>query len=348
MVGIIGYGAYIPKYRIKMEEIAAVWGEEAQRIKKGLGIEEKAVPGTDEDSATMAVEAGRIALARAEIDSKKIGACYVGSESHPYAVKPTATIVAEALACGNDTMSADFEFACKAGTSAMQCCMGLVKSNMIKYALAIGSDTAQGRPGDALEYSAAAGAGAYIIGNEKGEILAEIEETVSFSSDTPDFWRRQHAEFPQHGGRFTGLPAYFKHVMGAAQALFEKTGTFARDYDYFVFHQPNGKFPREVAKMLGIEEKKLSPGLVCSRIGNTYSGASLIGLARVLDDAKPGEKIFVASFGSGAGSDAFSINVTDNIVERRKEGMTVEEFIAEKEYLTYGQYVKHRRKLKSL
>ncbi|MEM2963513.1 MAG: hydroxymethylglutaryl-CoA synthase [Candidatus Anstonellales archaeon] len=345
MVGIVGWGAYVPRYRIRVDEIASVWGEEGWRVRSGLGVEEKAVPGTDEDAATMAVEASRIALSRAGISATEIGSVYVGSESHPYAVKPTATVVAQAIGAPNAVMCADLEFACKAGTAGIQCCMGLVKSRMIRYGLAIGTDTAQGRPGDALEYTAASGAAAYIIGDKKEEVVAEIEETVSFTTDTPDFWRRQHAEFPQHGGRFTGTPAYFRHVISATQMLFEKTGTLAKDYDYVIFHQPNGKFPREAARKLGIEEKKLEVGLLSPKIGNTYSAASLMGLANVLDRAKPSETILLTSFGSGAGSDAFSIRVTERIEEARKRGCPLSKFLESVEYISYGKYVKQRSKL---
>ncbi|MCX8198329.1 MAG: hydroxymethylglutaryl-CoA synthase [Candidatus Micrarchaeota archaeon] len=349
-VGIVGYGACVPKYRIKADEIARVWGEEPERIKKGLGILEKSVPDVDEDAATLAVEAARNALAFAGIDPASIGAVYVGSESHPYAVKPTATIVAEAIGATPNLTAADLEFACKAGTAAIQICMGMAASGMIRYGLAIGSDTSQGRPGDALEYTASAGAAAFIIGRDKAEFVAEIEETFSFTTDTPDFWRKQHAEFPSHGGRFTGTPAYFRHIMGATQGLFEKTNTRANDYDYFVFHQPNGKFPLEAAKKMGIDPEKVKPGLFTPVIGNTYSGASPIGLCGVLDIAKPGQRILVTSFGSGAGSDAFSIRVAEGIVEKRQayRGWRLADYIANKEYVDYGVYAKHRRKLKSL
>ena len=157
MVGIVSYGTYIPRYRIKVEEIARIWGENAEVIKNGLGVEQKSVPSFDEDTATIAVEAGREALKRAKIDPKKIGAVFVGSESHPYAVKPTGTIVAEALGVGNDYFCADLEFACKAGTTAMQICYAMVKAGMIEYGIAIGADTSQSRPGDPLEYTAGAG-----------------------------------------------------------------------------------------------------------------------------------------------------------------------------------------------
>lgn len=349
-VGIVGYGTCVPKYRIKAEEIARVWGEEGDRIKKGLGVFEKSVPDVDEDSATLAVEAARNALAFGNIDPQSLGAVYVGSESHPYAVKPTAVTVAEAIGATPNLTAADLEFACKAGTAGMQMCMGMAAAGMIRFGLAIGSDTSQGRPGDALEYTASAGAAAFIIGAQKDEFVAEIEDTFSFTTDTPDFWRRQHAEFPSHGGRFTGSPAYFRHVMGATQGLFEKTGTKAADYNYVVFHQPNGKFPLEAAKKMGIDTEKLKAGLFTPVIGNTYSGASPIGLAGVLDIAKPGERILVTSFGSGAGSDSFAIKVADGMLEKRRnyKGWKLADYIAHKEYLDYALYVKHRRKLKSL
>ena len=83
--------------------------------------------------------------------------------------------------------------------------MGLVDSDMIEYGLAIGADTSQGAPGDALEYTASAGGAAYIIG--KDNTLADIEETYSFTTDTPDFYRREGQDYPSQGGRFTGEPA---------------------------------------------------------------------------------------------------------------------------------------------
>lgn len=347
--GIVGYGAYVPKFRIKPDEIAKVWGEEPERIKKGLGLEEKSVPDLDEDAATMAVEASKNALQMCEIDPQKIGGVYVGSESHPYAVKPTSTILAEALGATPELMAADLEFACKAGTAGVQIGMGLTKAHLAEYVLAVGSDTSQGKPGDALEYSAGAGAGAIIVGRQKEQFVAEIEGTFSFTTDTPDFWRRQQSDFPSHGGRFTGTPAYFRHVMGATQGMFEKFGYRASDFDYFVFHQPNGKFPLEAAKKLGIDSAKVLPGLLTPKIGNTYSGASMIGLCAVLDIAKPGQKIAVTSFGSGAGSDSFCIDTTDLLPQARaRVKHPLSWYVNRKEYLDYGLYVKHRKKLKSL
>ncbi|MFQ5434671.1 MAG: hydroxymethylglutaryl-CoA synthase, partial [Anaerolineae bacterium] len=157
-VGIVGYGAYVPRYRLPASEVNKMWkGGEG-----GVPIIEKAVNGLDEDVITMSIEAARNALDRGQVDPRDIRAVWVGSESHPYAVKPSSTIVAEAIGAVPNTQAADWEFACKAGTEAMQAAIAFVGSGMARYALSIGMDTAQGRPGDALEYTAAAGGAAVL------------------------------------------------------------------------------------------------------------------------------------------------------------------------------------------
>mgnify|MGYP005840421563 CR=1 FL=1 len=340
MAGIVGWGAYIPKYRIKIETIAEVQNSDAEAIKSGLGLIEKSVPGKDEDSATISVAAARDALKRAEINRKEIGAIYVGSESHPYAVKPTASIVGEALDIGNAYTAVDTEFACKAGSATIQINAGLVDSGMIKYGLSIGADTSQAEPGDALEYSAAAGGAAFIIGSNK-ESAVILESTCSFTSDTPDFWRRALQPYPSHAGRFTGEPAYFKHVSCATKMILEKTNLKITDFKYIVFHMPNGKFPLRIAKQFGATREQIEPGLIVTRIGNTYSGSSMIGLASVLDIAEPGDKVLVTSYGSGSGSDSFIFKTTEKIVEIQNKARKVADYIARKEYLSYPEYLKH-------
>jgi len=338
-IGIVSYGSYIPRYRIKVGVIASVWGKDGATISRGLGINEKSVPSIDQDTATISVEAARSALKRCTIDPQDIGAIYIGSESHPYAVKPTGTIVGEAIGATPDLMVADYEFACKAGTAGVQSCTALVKADMIKYGLAVGADTSQAAPGDALEFSASAGGAAFIIG--KDNVVATINHTCSFTTDTPDFWRRAERKYPSHGGRFTGTPAYFKHIISCATNLMQKVGTKPEDYDYAIFHQPNGKFPVSVAKKLGFTYDQIKQGLIVPYIGNTYSGASLVGLASVLDVAKPGERVFLTSYGSGAGSDGFDITITDKITElARDNAPTVAQMVEDKEYIDYGTYAK--------
>lgn len=339
-VGIAGYGAYVPRYRLPAREIDRVWHGDA-----GDGpIKEKSVPGPDEDTVTMSIEAARNALARAGVDAACLRAVWVGSESHPYAVKPTSTIVAEAIGACPETLGADFQFACKAGTEALQASVGLVGSGMADYALAIGMDTAQGRPGDALEYTAAAGGAAYIVGCAE-QSLAVLEGSYSFVSDTPDFWRRPGQQFPQHAGRFTGQPAYFEHSHSAASHLMAELGLAAGDLAYVVMHQPNLRFPTRLARELGFKPTQYEAGLLAGEIGNTYAGSSLLGLSAVLDIAQPGQRILQVSFGSGAGSDAFCWRVTEALVERRERAPKTRAYIARRCDIDYATYARYRNLL---
>lgn len=339
-VGVVGYGAYVPRYRLPAKEVARIWTDG----QGGLPVVEKSVPGPDEDVVTMSIEAARNALLRAQIRADQLRAVWVGSESHPYAVKPTSTIVAEAIGAVPNTQAADWEFACKAGTEAMVAAMGMVGSGMADYALAIGMDTAQGRPGDPLEYTAAAGGAAYILGKAE-ESVATIEAAYSFVTDTPDFFRRADQKYPEHGHRFTGEPAYFKHVTAAAEAMLEATQTSPQDYTYVVFHQPNAKFPQTVGSALGFTPEQIKTGLLVPMIGNTYSGAAIIGLTAILDEAKPGDRILMVSYGSGAGSDAMVIEVNELIEERKKLAISTLEYIQRRTEIDYAEYVRMRGKL---
>ncbi|MCL4365867.1 hydroxymethylglutaryl-CoA synthase [Patescibacteria group bacterium] len=335
MTGIISYGVYIPKYRIKPSQIAKAWGKEITDIEKSLGVFEKAVASVDEDAVTLAVEATLNATMPLNFDLSKIGAITVGSESHPYAVKPSATTIAGILGLNEELLAVDLEFACKAGTAGIQLLSGLSETGKAKYCLAIGSDVAQSKPSDVLEYTAGSAAASFILG--KRNTLANILDFSSFSSDTPDFWRRDTEKFPSHGGRFTGEPSYFTHVYGASKLLLEKTKLKPQDFSFAIFHMPNGKFPKEAAKKLGFTDAQIKPGFVVSQIGNPYSASSMVGLAATLDIAKPNQKIFMCSYGSGAGSDAFVFETTALLSQFQKNNKhTVQNQIQHKQMIDYS------------
>lgn len=340
-VGIVGYGAYIPRYRLPGAEISRIWTHGLS----GTPVKEKAVAGIDEDVITMSIEAARNAVACAGIAPVDIRAVWVGSESHPYAVKPTSTIVAESIGTSPNIQAADWEFACKAGTEAIQASIGIVGSGMGRYTLSIGMDTAQGRPGDALEYTAASGGAALILGSA-AESRAVYQGSYSYVTDTPDFWRRAGEFYPSHGDRFTGEPAYFAHTITAASTLMEMMNVTPKDYSYAVFHQPNVKFPARAAKSLGFKPEQIQAGLLANDIGNVYSGSCMIGLTAILDIAAPDERILMVSYGSGAGSDAFDLRVTDRIRERPRSLPTTRDYLKRRTEIDYATYARYRDKLK--
>ena len=123
----------------------------------------------------------------------------------------------------------------------------------------------------------------------------------------------------------------------------EQLSLEAEDVDYFVSHQPNIRFPIKVARQLGFKEEQYGPSLKVAKFGNVYSGSSPIGLAAVLDIAKPDERIILVSYGSGAGSDAYSFIVTSQIIEKRKWQKFTVAHQVENENLEYVDYTTYRR-----
>ncbi len=249
--GIVGYGAYTSRFRVK-----------------GEGLE-RAVPFIDEDAVTAAVEAGKLALIHSGLDSAWVGKVYVGSESNPYAVKPIASKVAQVLKLGEEegdlqsVDAIDTEFACKAGTSMFKDACALVsypRSN-IKYAMVIGADNSQaapkGCPGGELDAFVGYGGAAFIFG--KQDVIAEVEGWYSCTSDTPDFWRRDGEPYPMHGGRFTGDPAYFKHVRKSATKLMERQNLKAIRHQLLRTSPAKPNLPSTHSKGVGLQRRTILP-----------------------------------------------------------------------------------------
>lgn len=342
-VGIVAYGAAIPHHHILTTDIESAHGKSGVGIGRALGVRAKGFPSVDEDAVTLATDAAYQAISRSTQSNGEIGAVFIGSESHPYAVKPSGTIVKQALGLSSEIAIADLQFACKAGTQAMQIAAQYVAAKSVKTALAIGTDTAQARPGDALEYTAGAGAGAFLLG--RTSLVARLIASVSVATDTPDFWRRPQQPYPEHAGRFTGEPAYFAHVTMATCKLLEECGLRSDHIDFVAFHTPNAKFPTQVAKQLGFAEQQLRHSLIVREIGNTYAAATPLALVSILDHAQAHQKILITSYGSGAGADAFLLETLPALPRQRKtwNHLLADQIAARtpSDYQTYRQHTQH-------
>jgi hydroxymethylglutaryl-CoA synthase len=119
--------------------------------------------------------------------------------------------------------------------------------------------------------------------------------------------------------------------------------TSRRDLNYFVPQQPNPAIPVRIAKELGFKDEQYLPSLLINKFGNTYSGCSLVGLAAVLDVAKPDERILMTSYGSGAGSDAYLLRTTSQLPDKRKRQKINVKFQAENPFIEYVDYTTYRR-----
>lgn len=350
--GIVSYGHYVPNLRMSIETLAEQWGLSAtlERVYKLNGRKVVSINGLDEDVVTLSIEAGERAMALVPEALPVPRSLLIGSESHPYAVKPSSVIVAGALGLTPETFAADLEFACKGGTAALALSAGMVQSGQVETAMAIGADCPQSAPGSLLEASVGSGASAFVVGREG--FIARLEYTAAASSDVTDFWRRDGDPFPSVVGKFSSEVGYIEHSCRVVRDLLDGSGTTPEDYAFLCLHQPYASLPMSVAKRTGFVRKQVQPALIAGRIGNTYSSACLLSLCGVLDVAEPGDRIMLVSFGSGAGSDGFVLTVTDAITDFRARAKEAgKEAVADQvgsdhaEWLTYGQYALTQGKL---
>ncbi len=346
MAGIIGYGVSIPRKRIATKSIAKAWpfGGIAG------GVKEKSVAGEDEDVVTLAVEASFNALRHAGLEASDIGALYLGTVSGSYINKSSAIIIAEALGISDNVKVADFGGSVRAGTAALLGCADLIDSGKAKYGLAIGADCQTGEMGTQLETAYGAGAAAFILGGS--DVIAEIGSQAAQSTSLNTTWRFTGKDFANFydDARFHRTAGYFSHIRQAIGKCLTEIKIKPEDISCLAVSEPDGKSSADVAKSMKFKPEAVSATTLSPMVGDTGSASPLIALAAGLDKAKADEKILVASYGSGAGSDAFLVTATKGIDEKRERISAVANCFEEnyKQYIEYIQYEKIKGRLKSL
>lgn len=339
--GIVSYGAAIPRRRLRVEEVLRVWSHtHLPEIRDGLNVKERVVLGGDEDTTTLALDAANQALERIADARDRIGALYLGTCTDPYDSRPTATILSEALGLRPSAMCADVQFAEKSGTAAWQICDAMVRGGLAARALAIASDTINRHtsPGDLQEPYASAGAAAFLVG--RADVVAEVEGSSTHNTELADSFRIEGDRYIQSGSRLGMMKndiGVFAHCQAAGSSLLEDLSAKPGDYRYAIFPQTYGAMSYQAGRQLGFQKEQIDPGVIADRLGNCGAAGTLLGLARVLDRAEPGERIFLASYGFGAGSDAISLKVTPEIKQlRRRPSLAIDELIGRGEIVDYA------------
>ncbi len=330
---ICGYGCYVPRFRIKREEIQKVWGYFDGNIK------EKAVMGYDEDCCTMAVEAAKNAIANARIKREEITAITLGSSFPPYELKSMAGELAMAIGTSMDIRLLDFKESEKAGTTALLTCMDII-ANKGGKGLVIGTDAPAGIASDSIENTFGASAAAIILGKEKG--IAQIEGSTSASLEfIADRFRIEGSSTIED----LGIPQYHQadytnSIQQAVEHLLKDLNLKATDFRYLFVQGHDISEPGRVLKNIGFDKKVLYTDTL-NLIGDSAAATLLTGLVGILDVAKPGERILCASYGPGAGCDAFSVLVKERqkIIENVPNLAT---YLENKLYIDFNQYLKFK------
>jgi 2-acetylphloroglucinol acetyltransferase len=346
--GIVSYGFSFPKRRLKVEETISTWkNAPVELIRDAFDVKERGVLGADEDVITLSVDAAKMALTKWGGDKTLVDSLYLGTCTNPYDSKPSGTVIVEALGLGREVKCADIQFSTKSGTTALQLGQAMVSAGLSRHAIAIGADTLNRHvsPGDSQEAWAGAGAAAVLIGNT--DTIAEIDGIASYVSDLPDSFRVQGERYIRTGtplGSSRNEISIEEHTSRVTQMILKQLQCEVQDFNHVVFQQATGSSPFSQGRALGFVPEQVEAAVFASAIGDTGSASALIGLAKVLEVASPGDRILVISYGFGAGSDAMSLKVTDQIARVRSKGVTVQSVLDDKIYVSYAEAMKYEFK----
>lgn len=334
-VGIVSYGAYLPRFRITRREYQQTWGNCAASIK------EKIVMDFDEDTLTMGIEAAQEAL-KCGINPEEIEILCWASTNPPYQEKMISGAAAVMLGLREDIMVTEHGQSTRAGSEALLTAWALLSAGSGRNALVVAADVPRACPRESIEHGLGAGGVAYILGKEN--FIAEIDGFNSFVCEMlgERFRPAGDNNLRDIGVRAFTLASYNQMVSRALQSLMEKLNKKPSDYNYLVIQEIDGRSANMVAKKLGFEEKQLAPSLLYEQTGDTGASSALLSLAAVMDQSKPGEKILLAAYGSGAGSMAVSLTVTGEPFKDR-ENTFKKQLDKSKIYLDYVQYLQVKR-----
>ncbi len=330
MAGVVSYGAYIPFHRIGREEFQRAWG--------GFAMPgERAVANFDEDSITMAVEAAIDCLTG--IDRSRIDALFLASTTLPYKEKLGAAIIAAALDLPAEVRTADFAGSLRVGTSALGCALDAIKAGSAKRVLVVVADTRMGAPAGQFEQALGDGAAALLLGDD--DLIAEIQDSYYISDEFSGVWRADGDAFLRSWeDRMVLDEGYSKVLPTAISALMEKCNLEPKDLAKAVYDAPTDvRRHARVATSAGFDPSQIQDTMFMT-VGNTGAALATMMLVAALEEARPGDRVLLASYGNGA--DAFVMEVTDGI-EKLGERRGIRKHLESKRMIkSYETYVRWR------
>ena len=306
MSGICSYGGYVPRYRLNRGQVYAAMGwMNPANITNAGG--EKSVANFDEDSITMAVAAGIDSLIG--IDRSKVEGVYFASTTMPYKERLNAGIITSALGLNDQIRAADFSGGLKSGTTALLSAIDGVESKRINNIIVTSSDCRLGKPASPQEMIFGDAAAALLVGD--GDVIAEFRGSFSITYDFGDHYRGATTKFDrQWEDRWIRDLGYDQFIPEVVNGLCNKYGMKITDFSKVIYPCHYGAARKKLNKKLNISPEADQSNLQ-AEMGETGTPHAIIMLIKALEEAGPGDKILVISYGSGC--DALYFEVTENI-----------------------------------
>jgi hydroxymethylglutaryl-CoA synthase len=332
MAGIISYGAYIPLWRLSRDTIAKAW----ESASTGG---ERSVANNDEDTITMATEAAIDCLGG--LKREEVGGLYFASTSSPYKEKECSTLVAMAADLRPEISTADFANSLRAGTQAFRAASDAVVSGSASQVLVTVSDCRMGYPRSNYEQTFGDAAAAFLISNTARPAVI-VEGSYSLSNELYDVWRLDKDTYVQSWeDRFIIEHGYTQNMERTISGLLRKKALSVKDISKAVLYAPTSRAQQGLARSLGFDIKTQLQDLLVSNVGITGCAHALLMLVAALEEAKAGDKILVASYGSGC--DALLLSVTEEIEKTKGDRRGVKGHLDSKRPVSsYARYLSYR------
>jgi hydroxymethylglutaryl-CoA synthase len=322
--GIVAYGAYVPYWRLTRSAIAGTLGG---RPARGT----RSVASYDEDTTSMAVEAGRIALHHAPRPANVLFATALPA----YQDKTNATAIAAALNLGRDVFCADVAGAVRSGTAAFH--SGLRGDGA---SLVLVSDMRNGLPGSAEERDGGDAAAAFVLGDAATEpLVAEYVGGAAVSDEFLDRWRepgdvRSHVWEERFGEtRYTPLATRALERALTAAAL------TVDQLDHVIVAGLHTRAVGSFAKAAKLSKEQVVDNLAAT-VGNTGTAHAGLMLAATLDTAQPNETIAIVLLADGA--DVLLFRTTEHLTRRRSVRPVATQIESGRDDLAYSRLLSWR------
>lgn len=300
---------------------------------------ERSVANFDEDSTTMSVEACVDCLG--SLERQNIDGLYFASTTPPYKEKECATLVATATDLRPEIMTTDFGNSLRAGTAGFRAALDAVNAGSAGSILLTASDSRIGYPGSNNEQSFGDAAATLLIGNTTNPAVV-VEGSFSISNELYDVWRLDKDTYVQNWeDRFIIEHGYTENMQKAVSALMERQGLSPKDISKAILYAPTARAQRTLARNLGFDLEAQLQDLLIDNVGVSGCAHSLLMLIAALEEARPGERFILASYGNGA--DAFLLRVTEGIDKIKDDRKGLNGFLnSRKSFPSYAKYLSYK------
>lgn len=334
-IGIVSYGAYIPRYRLGFNTISQAWNRPPA---KG----EKAVANFDEDSFTLATEACLAALDNVPQDILPDTVCF-SSTTFPYREKLSASMLAAFLDLPESVRTYDWGNSLRAGTTALITACEMLKSSSSKRSLVTAADCRLAQPGSDWESFIGDGSASLMLGCDK--VLARVLDTYSISSNFTDLWRKDTDNYIHSDDVRFGQEVGYRRLMETAiTGLLKKTGLQPKDFAKVILVPRDARSHIGLAGKLGFDPKAQLQNDLIQSIGFTGTAHPLLMLISALEEAKPNDKILLACYGDGCA--ALILEVTEEIKQYQTRKLLQTTLTRRKELMSYTKFLEFRNCLK--